>query len=107
MYYRLGEDGKTPVKCKDVLDWIKFKQQTKHVGDDTINGVRVSTVFLGIDHNFTEQGNPVLFETMVFANPDDYINSYCERYSTWDEAEAGHKRIVEKSRKEKVCHDHV
>lgn len=27
----------------------------------------ISTVFLGIDHNFLGKGGPILFETMVFA----------------------------------------
>jgi hypothetical protein len=47
----------------------------------------VSTVFLGIDHNFGN-GPPLLFETMVFGGEYD---GYCKRYSTWEEAEGGHK----------------
>ena len=35
---------------------------------------------------------PVLFETMVFGGEYD---DYQERYHTYDEAEEGHKRIVE------------
>jgi hypothetical protein len=29
-------------------------------------GVEVSTVFLGVDHNFFGVGGPILFETMIF-----------------------------------------
>jgi hypothetical protein len=50
--------------------------------------VYVSTVFLGLDHSFGE-GPPQLFETMIFGGEHD---EYQERYSTWDEAEAGHKK---------------
>lgn len=54
-------------------------------------GVTVSTVFLGLDHNFGRRGPPLVFETMVF---DDYGGGDCFRWATWDEAEAGHYRAV-------------
>lgn len=53
--------------------------------------VNISTVFVGIDHRFDVGGPPLLFETMVFGGEYD---QYTERYSTWDEAEEGHKEIV-------------
>lgn len=53
--------------------------------------VKVSTVFLGLDHSFRESGNPDLFETMIFGGPND---CYTERYETIEEAEAGHERAV-------------
>ena len=52
----------------------------------------VSTVFLGIDHNFGE-GKPLLFETMVFGGK---LDEETERYSTWEEAVEGHNHMVEK-----------
>lgn len=54
--------------------------------------VEVSTVFLGLNHNYFKQGPPILFETMVFGGKHD---GYMNRYATWDEAKAGHKEIVE------------
>lgn len=57
------------------------------VGDS----VAVSTVFLGMDHGFREDGLPLLFETMVFGGPMDGDE---DRYATWSEAEAGHARKV-------------
>src|SRR5215471_17514474 len=30
------------------------------------NGGRVSTVFLGLDHNYSGVGPPIVFETMIF-----------------------------------------
>jgi hypothetical protein len=61
------------------------------------NGVRVSTVFLGIDHNFGLEGPPIVFETMVFiddAEDDERGNDYGQwRYSTYDEALLGHIRV--------------
>jgi hypothetical protein len=54
-------------------------------------GVEVSTVFLGIDHNHSAKGPPLLFETMTF---DDYGGGETWRYSTWKEAVAGHNAAV-------------
>lgn len=50
----------------------------------------VSTVFLSVDHQWGE-GPPVLFETMIFGGPHA---DWTDRYSTWDEAVAGHERVV-------------
>lgn len=60
---------------------------------DEIGDKRVSTVFLGLNHQYGD-GPPLLFETMVFP-ADSSSAQYCDRYSTYDEAEAGHKRTVE------------
>jgi len=57
--------------------------------------IRVSTVFLGLDHQYFA-GPPILFETMIFHGP---LNEYQERYETWDEASKGHDIAVEKVRK--------
>jgi len=57
------------------------------VAHTTIGQVLISTVFLGLDHQWGD-GPPLLFETMVFGGA---YHHECERYSTWDEAEAGHK----------------
>src|SRR4051794_39297838 len=58
----------------------------------------VSTVFLGIDHNFGfgPDKDPLLFETMIFGGDErsEFGESYCERYHTWGEAEAGHTQAV-------------
>ena len=82
---------KKPMPCDDVLEWAKkFDMKNRHVADDKVNGVRVSTVFLGVDHSFGE-GPPMLFETMIFGGDHD---QYQERYSTWDDAERGHKKAL-------------
>ena len=52
--------------------------------------VKVSTVFLGLDHNWGD-GPPLLFETMIFGGKHD---QYQERYSTYEEAEAGHEEAL-------------
>ena len=77
----------------DFMTWGRFFNyaENRRVALDEVNGKKISTVFLGIDHNF-EEGEPLLFETMVFGKDEED----CERYSTWKEAEEGHKKMVEK-----------
>lgn len=62
----------------------------------TATGWFVSTVWLrGLDHAFGV-GPPILFETMVFV-PGKVGREYdCARYSTEEEAVAGHKEMVVK-----------
>ena len=80
--------GHKPVPCEDVLVWAQsFENSDRTVAKTTQNDILVSTVFLGIDHNFGD-GPPLLFETMIFGGEHD---RYCNRYSTWEEAEGGHK----------------
>ena len=93
-YWKL--DGKTIVPCSDIGEWADWLEKAeRHVADDTINGVRVSTVFLGINHQFGD-GPPLLFETMVCGGD---LDGEQERYATWDEAEAGHEAMCERVRK--------
>ena len=56
------------------------------VGDDVV----VSTVWLGVDHRWGD-GPPLIFETMVFGGEHDEVQ---ERYSTEEDARAGHQRWV-------------
>jgi hypothetical protein len=68
----------------------------RRVGSSTIGDVWVSTVFLGIDHSFSfDPVKPVLFETMCFSEKGDWSDFNMRRYCTWNEAEEGHKQIVE------------
>jgi hypothetical protein len=76
-----------------LFEWARWiKKNERHVANETIDGVHISTVFLGIDHNFSENGPPLLFETMIFGGQEDQFQ---RRYATWAEAEAGHKEAVE------------
>ena len=67
----------------------------KRVETSDIGEVRVSTVWLGIDHNFSKTGQPLIFETMVFGGELDHD---CARYTTEAEARAGHVAIVQRVR---------
>ena len=68
-----------------------FETADRHVRHSEQGDVRVSTVFLGLDHSFRDHGPPIVFETMVFVG-DEAVGQ--ERYATWAEAEEGHARWV-------------
>lgn len=53
---------------------------------------RVSTVWLGLDHQL-DDGPPLIFETMVFTN-GAWDERLCRRYATEAEALAGHAETV-------------
>jgi len=57
-------------------------------------GFYVSTVWLGIDHNYLDKGPPLIYETMVFFK--SWTDLDCERYSTREEAKVGHEIMVKK-----------
>ncbi len=86
-------DGHTPYPV-DLMTWAAWfeTRENRHVANDSIGDVQVSTVFLGLDHAFG-QGPPLLFETMIFGG--DFDND-TRRYATWDEAEAGHAEMLAK-----------
>lgn len=88
-------EGRTPKEEFDLLAWARwFETANRTVARTQLpGGVEVSTVFLGLDHNFADSGPPILFETMVFGGKMDQESS---RYSTWEEAEAGHRAMVMK-----------
>lgn len=74
------------------MTWAEIlKGPDRVVRQDELGEVRVSTVFLGIDHNFWGHGPPLIFETMVFGGPSD---QYQQRYSTEAAALAGHDQVV-------------
>jgi len=60
------------------------------------NGKFVSTVWLGLDYQPEEGEPPLIFETTVIPMEGNWDEEYCERYSTLEEAEEGHRRIVKK-----------
>ncbi len=84
---------RVPVLVEDLLEWgRKFEVQDRVVGHDVVGDVRVSTVFLGLDHSWGD-GPPLLFETMVFGGEFD---GEMERCSTWEEAEVQHAAMLRK-----------
>ena len=90
--YRMLPDGSVEA-VEDLMEWGKVMQKENRLVAKVQSGdVRISTVFLGLNHQFGE-GPPLLFETMVFGGKHD---QECERYSTRDEALAGHCKMATK-----------
>ena len=85
------DENKQPKKEPDLFKWGEWMQTADRVVAKTRDGdVEVSTVFLGLDHNWGG-GAPILFETMIFGGEHD---GWQDRYSTWQEAEHGHIAAV-------------
>lgn len=102
LYYRLLPDHSVePIPGPSEWGWdstaldaldAAWAPENRRVAREVLGDeVEVSTVFLVINHQFLD-GPPMLFETMIFGGPFD---QYQWRYPTWDEAQAGHRRVVE------------
>ena len=86
----LDHDRK-PVPCDDVIAWADWMESgPRNVGRDSVDRCTVLTNFMGTDLSFG-LGRPKWFETMVFAPDADLVLG---RYGSWDEAAAGHARVV-------------
>lgn len=66
----------------------------KRVARTVVGEITVSTVWLGLDHDFNT-GVPIIFETMTFGDP---WNNEMERYSTEEDAIRGHLRVLDRLR---------
>lgn len=90
-FYILDADNE-PIAV-DMDAWARwFETAERHVAFTVVApGVEVSTVFLGLDHNYSDEGPPILWETMVF---DDYGGGDQYRYSSYAEALEGHNSVV-------------
>jgi len=81
---------KVPTIVDDPIEWGRwYETADRHVAKTTIDKIEISTVFLGLDHNFAENGVPLIFETMTFGAPEEV----CLRCSTWEQAEAQHQEV--------------
>lgn len=82
-----------PVEEPDLRKWAMwFQTAERHVIQSRFGKeILVSTVFLGTNHNWFNEGDPILFETMIFGGEHD---QYQERYRTVEEARDGHKVAV-------------
>lgn len=89
-YYKLNAAGEVePVL--DTIEWAAwFETADRQVANTLIDDVRVSTIFLGLDHNFGS-GKPILWETLVFGGP---LNGEMFRYESRPEAVRGHEEMV-------------
>lgn len=93
--YILNSQGE-PEPCDDLHVWARSFETDRRVARDEINGRIVSTVFLGIDHNFNG-GEPLIWETMVFPSEDNFNEEDADRCGgSRADAQAMHNRMVAK-----------
>ncbi|CAJ4954641.1 Uncharacterised protein [Burkholderia pseudomallei] len=92
-------DGHEPRRARSVLEWMHwFANTDRTVALTCIDELEVSTVFIGIDHEFSPHGlryhgqEPMLFETAVFTGSRV---TRVVRHPSWDEAAHAHAFIVE------------
>jgi hypothetical protein len=78
-----------------LMRWAELLEDNSYrvVMNDVINGIAVSTVWLGLDHSFNQSDAPIIFETMIFGGPRDEQQW---RFSTEEQAIAKHQSIVTK-----------
>ncbi len=80
-----------------MLEWAEDYErgESRVVRQEQVGDYFVSTVWMGLDHQFMD-GPPLVYETMVFK--DDASDLAMDRYSTMDEAIAGHEAMVKRVR---------
>jgi hypothetical protein len=95
------------VETRDgLLEWAAWFETAdrKVMVTELIDGGRISTFFLGLDHQWGK-GPPILFETALFMGEKEFCHwlrrevrpsEVVARYSTWAEAEAGHMEWIER-----------
>lgn len=94
-YYILKD--REPVLC-DLMTWADWIEGGERiVKQENISDIKISTVFLGLDHQWGK-GPPLLFETMIFGGE---LDMYQDRCTTWEQAEAMHAKAVAKVKGEK------
>lgn len=102
----------------ELLEWARWFEDfnNRRVRLTRIGPYYVSTVFMGLNHSWEEDGPPLVFETMVYIKnrhtvkfpeiPEAGIKGWekqldsefldtQERCSTWDEAIVQHERVIE------------
>lgn len=102
MYAILNRNG--DVIPTTLIRWAKWMERSpqRFIRKDTLWGFTVSTVFLGLNHQYLIKKPPLWFETMIFdrwhgeynsinGHPLRHCDLYMRRYTTLNEAIAGHE----------------
>lgn len=103
LYYILDQENK-PVPEDDYRaygEWMRSNGRRLSVGDDFIDTIRVSTIFLGLTHGELD-GKPLLWETMVFLREGviypseivEWYSNYIQRYTSYDDALVSHIELT-------------
>lgn len=103
MYYKLIDKqpvlirSESPNAVQEFSRWLEQSDKERLIDLTYVGRFIVSTVFLGIDHNFMNTRDPVLFETMVFDRDEGGDIARC---CTYEEAQQQHKDMVAKVRRQ-------
>jgi hypothetical protein len=91
-FYRLDDEGE-PERVADTITWAQWMESHERIVLQTHVGAhcRVSTIFLGLDHNHFSNDDPILWETMIFGGALDMSQW---RYRAKLAALQGHLRAV-------------
>ena len=91
---------RVPVLATSALEGAAFMKniEARIVRQTENKKMLISTVFLGLDHNHSGVGDPILFETMIFIDGEE---QYCNRCSTWKQAEEMHKDALQWAMKDR------
>jgi hypothetical protein len=93
----LNKDGTVRVET-DLLKWAKWMEESRDervVKQEWVDNVRISTVFLGLNHRHTGEGPPILWETMLFTNRVDFRGRMWRCPGTREHAEAQHAEVAQ------------
>ena len=75
-----------------------FSWETRFDLKTQVGDYLVSTVDLGLNHQFDDSLPPLYYETMIFKVENEEVNYselYCDRYTTEEEARIGHQEAIE------------
>lgn len=99
-WHRLGEDPPYPRyfdrdgEPLKLMEWARLVEEDEYrrvAWDELPGGVRVSTVWVGINYEWHPDRPPLIFETMILGGPHDGRQW---RYATLAAAAAGHGEAI-------------
>jgi len=88
--------NRKPVPEPDLLVWAAWfgVDDNRRVAYSSVGRSHVSTIFLGLDHNYGRKGPPILWETRIMSGKLKGTMWRCA--GTWEQAEAMHQEAVDR-----------
>jgi hypothetical protein len=86
-----------PVETNDTTEWAEWMckaDKDRRVKLSEVGDMTISTVFLGLDHNFSGAGEPLLYETLVFGGP---LDGEMIRTATRKQAKQAHAEMIRRA----------
>jgi len=90
----LNDDGE-PVPESDPVTWARWHLQpieTRRVGYDVVDGIKISTVFVGVNLQIDPSKPPLLWETLISWDDRSPTST---RYPSREDAEQGHRNACD------------